>query len=223
MSGSHASRKMIGVYVNETFNMSEGTAKIAIPRAEGELFYYSHVPINHLRPYVASLHEVAWTEDNPSRADHPRMLRCQERGCENAATHNDGTDSNEYLCCGEHCTCYDKYTSEHILMDTIDVSVGFNPLNQEAFLSESKLRLYWDRVRDLPEKVKGGIEAIRYSEDAPQNVVTYVKDAMIRLRRVFESATEGIPLEVKSEPIELHLKPNAVTKRCPQPILGYGA
>ena len=108
-------------------------------------------------------------------------------------------------------------------MDTIDVSVGFNPLNQEGFPSESKIRLYWDRVRDLPEKVKGGIEAIRYSEDAPQNVVTYVKDAMIRLRRVFESATEGIPLEVKSDPIRLHLKPNAVTKRCPQPILGHGA
>ena len=108
-------------------------------------------------------------------------------------------------------------------MDTINVSVGFQPLNQEAFLSELKLRLYWDRVRDLPEKVKGGIEAIRYSEDAPQNVVTYVKDDMIRLRRVFESATEGIPLEVTSDPIRFHLRPNAVTKRCPQPILGHGA
>jgi len=38
------------------------------------------------------------------------------------------------------------------------------------FLSESKLSLYWDRVKDIPPKTKGTIETIVTGPDVPQGI-----------------------------------------------------
>ena len=58
--------------------------------------------------------------------------------------------------------------------------------SHECYLAENKLHLYWDRMKDLPDKVKGGIEVIRYGENVPHDVLEYVKHHIKRLRRVFE-------------------------------------
>ena len=42
---------------------------------------------------------------------------------------------------------------------------------QESNLAESKLRLYWDRIRDLPDKVKGGVEVICYGRNMPVDIL----------------------------------------------------
>ena len=78
-------------------------------------------------------------------------------------------------------------------------------------------------MRDIPKKVKGGIEVIRYGENVPPHVLEYVKRHIKRLRRVFESCTNGIPMQVKVDPVKIKLKPNAKPRRCPQPKWGYGA
>ena len=95
--------------------------------------------------------------------------------------------------------------------------------SHESHLAENKLRLYWDRVRDLPVKAKKGIEGIRYSPDTPEKVLAWVKSEVCRLRRVFESAKHGIPLKIKGDDVKLNFKPNVTYKRCPQPHWGYGA
>ena len=191
------------------FNMSEGTAWIAVPTA-CNIPHSMEVPISHLRPYVTSLDGKAWHADNPADVDHIDMVRCSEPTCNRPATHNDGSHEHEYMCCSGHCTCSDKYTDTHISSnsDDCEVTVGTGPLDREIAvpddvlesfwnskvvtdsvldslvndvieneinLSERKLRLYWDRVSDLPDKVKGGIEVIRFDADTPKDVLKWVQ------------------------------------------------
>ena len=81
--------------------------------------------------------------------------------------------------------------------------------HHEVYLSENKLRLCWDRVRDLPSKKKGGIEAIRFGSDVPKKIQAWVMRELVGLRRAFESATDGIPLLVKGDPVKLRFKSDA--------------
>jgi hypothetical protein len=46
---------------------------------------------------------------------------------------------------------------------------------------------------------------------------------LVRLRRVFESNTNGIPLLVKGDLIRIYLKADTKPRRCPMPKWGYGA
>jgi hypothetical protein len=96
-------------------------------------------------------------------------------------------------------------------------------VGNEVNLSETKLRLYWDRVKDLPDKKKGGLEAMRFDADTPKDVLEYLHVNLRRLRRVFESAKHGIPLKVKGDDVMLNFKHNAFPQKCPQPKWGYGA
>jgi hypothetical protein len=107
--------------------------------------------------------------------------------------------------------------------DNAHISIGSGSPDHEINLSEKKLRLYWDRIRDLPEKEKGGIEVIQYHPDIPPDVLAWLKQNLERLRRVFESARDGLPLRVKGEPVKINIKPDARPKRCPQPKWEYGA
>ena len=231
ITGSGANRIMRGVRLTDKFNLTTGTALVAVPSETSNIPRTHEVPIKHLRPYVASLDGRRWTTDNPADASHPNMLVCSEPGCVKHATHDDGTTECPYYCCSNHCTCFDHYTGAHLHADGYEVSVstGPPPLSptipgaQEVYLSESKLRVYWDRVRDIPKKVKGGIEVIRYGPNVPMGVLKYVRHHIKRLRRVFESNTNGIPMAVKVDPVKIRLKPNARPKRCPQPKWGYGA
>ena len=89
--------------------------------------------------------------------------------------------------------------------DSSFVTVGSGLIDQEIFLSENKLRLYWDRISDLPDKVKGGIEVIRYQPDTPSDVLAWLKKNIKRLRHVFESAKSGIPLRMNGDPVKIRL------------------
>ena len=46
---------------------------------------------------------------------------------------------------------------------------------------------------------------------------------LVRLRRVFESNTNGIPLLVKGNPVRINLKADAKPQHFPVPKWGYGA
>ena len=229
MMGAGSSRIMKGVSLMEPFNISKGTARVAVPTSTN-IPSFCEVPINHLRPYVPLLEGTPWACDNPADVTHPKMLLCSEPGCCSHATHDDGTTDTPYHCCSSHCTCFDKYTSFPLHADDegVTASTGHS-LNHphvpghESYLAETKLRLYWDRIRDLPDKVKGGIEVIRFGENVPPDVLKYVQHHIKRLRRVFESAKSGLPLRVNGDSVRINLKDNAHPKRCPQPKWGYGA
>ena len=150
------------------------------------------------------------------------MLRCSEPGCKAHVMHDDSTPLNSHLCCPHHCTCYDKYTHSHQYVGDDDISCN-TPHSHEVYLSESKLRLYWDRTHNLPDKAKSGIESIRFGKDVPKDVRDWVMKNLVRLRRVFESNTNGIPLLVKGDPVRINLKADAKPRRCPMPKWGYGA
>ena len=81
MDGIGAQRNMLGVRVNEVFNLSNGTAHISVPDQNGVSVAHDTVPINHLRPYVSELDGALWTDDNPSDVNHKLMLCCSEVGC----------------------------------------------------------------------------------------------------------------------------------------------
>ena len=57
------------------------------------------------------------------------------------------------------------------------------------FLSESKLSLYWDRVKDIPPKSKGTIETIIVGPEVPQRIKTLLLKRLKPLRFVFESVS----------------------------------
>ena len=194
---------MIGVRVIESVNISTGRILISIS-SDSNIPYSKEVPFTHLRPYVAALEGAPWSHDDPARVDHPQMLRCSEPGCNAPATHDDGTPSDPYLCCPCYCTCYDKYTHTHLYAGDDDISCNA-PHSHETYLSENKLRLYWDRTRGIPDKARSGIESICYGKDIPNNVLDWVKKNLVRLRRAFESNTDGIPLLVKGEPVRVKL------------------
>ena len=189
--------RMLGV------NTSRGTVTISVP-SKTNIPQTIEVPIGHIRPYVRALGGTHWTSDNPSGACHPLMLVCSEPGCTTHATHNDGMTDVPFLCCSNHCMCFDKYTGAHIHADEYDVSVSTDPNpsspsipgDHEVYLSESKLRVYWDRVRDIKSKVKDGIEVIRFGKNVPEAVLKYIKKHILRLRRVFESADSGVARSV---------------------------
>jgi hypothetical protein len=110
-----------------------------------------------------------------------------------------------------------------VVTDSVLDSHVNDVIENEINLSERKLRLYWERVSDLPDKVKGGIEVIRFDADTPKDVLKWVKDNLVRLRRAFESAKHGIPLKVKGNDVKVRLKQTATPQRCPQPKWGYSA
>lgn len=206
---------MIGVRVIESINISTGRILISIP-SDSNMPHSKEVPVTHLRPYMAALQSVPWSHDDPSKADHPQMLRRSEPGCKAPAMHDDGTSLDPYLCYPHYCTCYDKYTHSHLYAGEDDISCNA-PHSHEVYLSESKLRLYWDRTRDLPDKVKSGIESIRFGKDVPKDVREWVMKNVLQLRHFFESNTNGIPLLVKGDPVRINLKADANPRRCPMP------
>ena len=59
--------------------------------------------------------------------------------------------------------------------DNAYISIRSGSPDHEINLFERKLWLYWDRIRDLLEKEKGGIEVIRYHPDTPPDVLAWLK------------------------------------------------
>ena len=60
----------------EPFNITSGTATIAIPSSV--LNSTVEVPIKHVRPYVPALDGTPWVCNNSADAIHPKMLKFSE-------------------------------------------------------------------------------------------------------------------------------------------------
>ena len=93
---------------------------------------------------------------------------------------------------------------------------------QEIHLAQKLLRTYWERTKDLPPKIKGGIETIQIGPDVPAWCAQEVRRLCEKHRRIFESAKDGCPLPVKGGTCRIDLKPDAKFKRCPEPNWGHG-
>ena len=61
--------------------------------------------------------------------------------------------------------------------DYAHVSIGSESPDHEIHFFKKKLCLYWDRVHDLPEKTKRGIEVIRDHPDTPSDVLEWLKSS----------------------------------------------
>jgi hypothetical protein len=83
------------------------------------------------------------------------------------------------------------------------------------FLSEEKLSLYWDRVKNIPPKTKVTIETIVTGPDVPQRIKVLLLERLKPLHFVFESAENGISLLWKWPAYTIPLKANAQMRRCP--------
>ena len=92
----------------------------------------------------------------------------------------------------------------------------------EIHLAQKLLRTYWERTKDLPPKIKGGIETIQIGPDVPAWCAQEVRRLCEKHRRIFESAKDGCPLPVKGGTCRIDLKPDAKFKRCPEPNWGHG-
>ena len=70
---------------------------------------------------------------------------------------------------------------------------------------------------------KKGIEGIQFGPDVPPEIRQLVWKAVLKHRRVFESAANGRPLTVKTKPHKIRLRKDAKHRRCPEPKWGHGA
>ena len=122
--------------------------------------HQSKIPLTHLRPFVPALENKTWSGNNPSDINIGGIRECDIKGCGRPAIYNDGTDNAEFHCCSDHCTLYNSYTLEYLFSASPYQPQSFDMAHHEVHLSENKLRLYWDHVRDPPSKENGGIEAI---------------------------------------------------------------
>ena len=94
---------------------------------------------------------------------------------------------------------------------------------EEVHLAQALLTKYWENTKDLPMKPKQGIEGIKFGPDVPPAIRQIVWKAILKHRRVFESAADGRPLTVKTKPHKIRLRKDAKHRRCPEPKWGHGA
>jgi hypothetical protein len=93
----------------------------------------------------------------------------------------------------------------------------------ECFLAQKKLRLYWDRVKDLPAKARSCHTDVTISPKCPPKTRICVEKAIEETKGVYNDGQEGMPRAVKGEEVKIRLKPDAKPKRCPEPNWGHGA
>ena len=103
-------------------------------------------PVRHLRPYVSVLDGQSWTGQSAADFFHT----CDITDCSLPATHTEGGGST--WVCTDHCTCFKGCTGELIHSSPEAEATQSISDRAEMFLSESKLSLYWDRVKDPPKK-----------------------------------------------------------------------
>ena len=93
----------------------------------------------------------------------------------------------------------------------------------QCYMARNKLRLYWERTREIPDKIQGGIEAIKIDDRCPIGIRKRVLAAIQKHRRVFEEGIGKMPLAVAGGLVHLGLKSDAKARRCPEPEWGQGA
>ena len=95
--------------------------------------------------------------------------------------------------------------------------------NNECYLAQAKLRLYWDRVKSLPKKNASTAADISIHEDCPNEVKERVQAAVDKYQGVFNDGAAGMPRRAKGETVTIKLKDDAKPQRCPEPTWGHGA
>ena len=71
-------------------------------------------------------------------------------------------------------------------------------------LAQRLLASFWERNKDLKDKVKPGIEAITFGPDVPPHIRAAVETIIRKHRRVFESAADGCPLTLHVRALTMH-------------------
>ena len=200
--------RLVPVRQTGTIDTSAGTVRVSSRRHSYD------APLSHLRPYVASLENRPWSGD--ARAfTHEAFVMCDIANCDSRATHS-GCENSSSSCrvCSAHCTCFNH--------DAKCFTSAPSPTD-ECFLGAHKLRLFWERTRDIPEAKADGIEAIGFDDRVPPEVRERVWAAIVEHRHVFESAADGVPLAVAGGTYSIKLKSGAKPYRCPEPTWGHGA
>lgn len=176
VTGAGAEKVLVAVRV-QWVNASEGMALSSLdPGPLGGEIHQLEIPLTHLRLFVLSLENKAWSGINPSDVNIDGMRECDIAGCERPAINNDDTDSTRFHCCSDHRTLYDRYTSDHLFSASPYEPISLGMAHHTVYLSKNKFRLYWDHVRKIPSKKKGDIEAIRFGSDVPKRIAlrTYI-------------------------------------------------
>ena len=94
---------------------------------------------------------------------------------------------------------------------------------EECYLAQSKLRLYWDRVKDLPTKPRSGHTDINFNPDCPKPVQKRVEVAVGEMKGIFNDGQKGMPRAARGGAVHIRLKADAKPRRCPEPVWGHGA
>ena len=93
----------------------------------------------------------------------------------------------------------------------------------QCFLARHKLRLYWERTRELPPAADpGGVADVVIDPRTPPRVRARVRQALARYAKVFEGGRGGMPLPVKDAIVHIDLKADARPRRCAEPEWGHG-
>ena len=124
----------------------------------------SSVPVQH--GAHANAHARAFT--------HEAFVMCDVANCDSRATHS-GCENSSSSCrvCSAHCTCFNH--------DAKCFTSAPSPTD-ECFLGAHKLRLFWERTRDIPETKAAGIEAIGFDDRVPPEVRERVWAAIVEHR-----------------------------------------
>ena len=81
--------------------------------------------------------------------------------------------------------------------------------NNECYLAQAKLRLYWDRVKSLPKKNASTAADISIHEDCLNEVKERVQAAVGKYQGVFNDGAAGTPRRAKGETVTIKLKDDA--------------
>lgn len=201
-----AGKVLVGVGVGG-INASEGMALVFLdPGPLCGKVHQLEIPLTHLCLFVPALENKEWSGNNPADINIGGMHECDIKGCGRPTIYNDGTDNTQFHCFSDHCTLYDSYTLKYLFLACPYEPLSFDMVHHEIHLSKNKLRLYWDRVCNPISKEKGGIEAIWFGSDIPKKIRVLVMHNLVRLRHIFESATDRIPCLVKGDPVKLCFK-----------------
>ena len=201
---------MVPIYTLNPINAERATFDVSTGTGE------CTVPVAHMRLYKESLKGMPWSGD-PFSYNCDEFTKCDETGCEFPATHTEHHKSGSYRACSGHCTCINHLTGDHM-------SAPLHPDDeQQCFMHAHKLRLYWERTRDLPDKVHGTVESIDIDDRCPPEVRKRIRKFCEARRHVFEHAACGKPLQVKWPLHKIQLKEGAKPRRVPEPVWGHGS
>ena len=94
--------------------------------------------------------------------------------------------------------------------------------SHECYLVRDRLYTYYERTKDLPDKVPGNHSTVVIDKTVPAAETKRVYDAIIKHKRVFDEGLGGLPLAVSGGEVHITLKDNCVPQRCPEPKWGHG-